>query len=237
MHGLGDLAAVVFVSEEVTAAVDKVVGALEENQLGLRLEVMSGRQGVMFLRVVSHHDEGAGEAAFGQTGVHGGVGVQVQVDGRSLDLGTVVVQAADRMFEVPPVGHPLSIVLGDQVELLGYDLSGETVAPGETLTLTLYWRALTEMDESYTVFTHLVAPDGSMAGQCDNPPVGGSYPTNLWLAGEVVTDVYEIAISADAAPGEHLLVVGMYVAETGARLPVSGESGDAVVLQTITLAE
>jgi hypothetical protein len=163
--------------------------------------------------------------------------LQVQVDGQSFGLGTVVVQAADRTFEVPAVGHPLGILLGDQVELLGYDLSGETVAPGETLTLTLYWQALTEMDESYTVFTHLIAPDGSMTGQRDNPPVGGNHPTNLWLAGEVVSDAYEITISADAAPGEHLLEVGMYVAETGARLPVSGTQDDGVVLQTITITE
>ncbi len=163
--------------------------------------------------------------------------LRLRIDGRSFGLGTVVVQVADRTFEAPPVAHPLGVALGDQVELLGYDLSGETAAPGETLTLTLYWRALAEMDESYTVFTHLVAPDGSMTGQRDNPPVGGSYPTNLWLTGEVVTDVYEIAISASAAPGEHLLEVGMYVAETGTRLPVSGTSDDAVVLQTITITE
>jgi len=71
------------------------------------------------------------------------------------------------------------------------------VAPGDTLTLTLYWRALTEMDEPYTVFTHLLAPDGSMAGQWDSHPVGGAYPTDLWLAGEVVTDVREIPVRAD----------------------------------------
>jgi len=93
------------------------------------------------------------------------------------------------------------------------------------------------MDESYTVFTHLMAPDGTIAGQKDNPPVGGSYPTNLWLSGEVVVDVYEIPISADAAPGEHVLEIGLYVAETGARLPVLGEFTDAVTLQVVIIEE
>ncbi|MBE9508965.1 MAG: hypothetical protein IMY86_13065, partial [Chloroflexi bacterium] len=161
--------------------------------------------------------------------------LQLQVGGLSLDLGTVTVLAVDRAFDVPPISHPLIATLGDQVELLGYDLSAETVAPGDTLALTLYWRALTEMDESYTVFAHLLAPDGSMTGQRDNYPVGGTYPTDLWLSGEVVTDVYEIPIRADAAPGEHRLEVGMYVAETGARLAVGTTPGDAVVLQTVTV--
>jgi len=165
-------------------------------------------------------------------------------ESQPLDLGLVTVQAIDRAFDLPPISHPLTATLGDQVALLGYDLSAETVAPGDTLTLTLYWRALAEMDEDYTVFVHLLAPDGSMAGQRDNQPVGSSYPTSLWLAGEVVTDVYEIPVRAGGAPGAHRLEVGMYVAETGARLPTCDEQGqtiagttdDAIPLQTVTVA-
>jgi hypothetical protein len=161
----------------------------------------------------------------------------VKVGGTSVDLGTVTVQATARIFDVPPISHPLAANLGDRVELLGYDLSAGSASPGDTLALTLYWRALAEMDESYTVFTHVAAPDGSIVGQKDNPPAGGSYPTDLWLPGEVVVDIYEIPISADAAPGEHTLEVGAYVAETGARLPVVGTATDAIVLQTITIGE
>jgi len=152
-----------------------------------------------------------------------------------LNLGVVTVQAIERTFNVPSISHPLSATLGGQVQLLGYDLSAEVVVPEATLTLTLYWRALTEMDEDYTVFTHLLAPDGSLTGQQDNPPVGGTYPTSLWLAGEVVTDVYEIPIRADAAPGTNQLEVGMYVAETGARLSIAGTSGDSIVVQTVSI--
>jgi hypothetical protein len=108
--------------------------------------------------------------------------------GRSLalDLGTVTVQATDRTFDVPPISHPLTAALGDQVELLGYDLltpipalspyKGEgSVAPGDTLTLILYWRALTEMDDDYTVFTHLLGPARQSTGRRHIPhqPVAG----------------------------------------------------------------
>jgi hypothetical protein len=89
------------------------------------------------------------------------------------------------------------------------------------------------MEESYTVFTHLVTPDGALSGQQDNPPLGGTYPTNLWLSGEVVVDRYEITVAADAGPGAHRLEVGMYVAQTGTRLPVDGRGDDAVVLQVV----
>ena len=96
--------------------------------------------------------------------------LRVAVAGTALDLGHVTVQETERMFEVPPISRPLKATLGDRVELLGYDLPADSIAPGETLTLTLTWRALSEMDTDYTVFTHLLAPDGSMTGQRDSQP-------------------------------------------------------------------
>jgi len=162
-------------------------------------------------------------------------------EGAMFDLGVVTVRAVERVFDVPPVSHPLTVTLGGQVELLGYDLAtsavprstyeGEAVvAPGEALRLVLYWRALTEMDEDYTVFVHLLGADGGMVGQRDGQPVGGGYPTSLWMAGEVVADVYEVTVRRGAAPGGHRLEVGMYVAETGERLAVAGSADDSVVL-------
>jgi hypothetical protein len=157
-------------------------------------------------------------------------------DDPALTLGEITVTAVDRSFDVPLTPHPLTATLGDQVRLLGYDLSEETFRPGDTLILTLYWQAQTEIDRDYTVFTHLVGADGSTTGQRDSHPVGGTYPTSLWVSGEVVADVYEIQIRADAAPGDHWLKVGMYIAENGYRLP-TGDAGDAITLQMITVTD
>jgi hypothetical protein len=161
--------------------------------------------------------------------------LKLKVGGQYFELGDITVEAIDRTFEIPRMENSMNVTLGDRVALLGYDL--ETSPSADAITLTLYWQAQIEMNESYTVFVHIVAPDGSMTGQRDSLPVGGSYPTNLWLAGEVVADTYEIEVSAETAPGEHVLEVGMYVAETGARLPVTGSAADSVVLQTITVKE
>jgi hypothetical protein len=91
------------------------------------------------------------------------------------------------------------------------------------------------MDESYTVFAHLVAPDDTLSGQRDSPPLDGTYPTTLWLPGEVMADIYEIPVRADTPPGVHRLTVGMYVAETGARLLIADTSDDAVFLQPVAV--
>lgn len=131
--------------------------------------------------------------------------------------------------EPPPVEaldieHPLSANLGDQVRLLGYNLESG-FRPGDRIHLTLFWQALQAMDRGYTVFIHLVDEQGRFWGQKDNPPVDGFYPTTVWEVGEIVRDQYDLPISPDAPPGPYQIEVGMYLAETGERLPVLAEDG------------
>lgn len=153
-----------------------------------------------------------------------------------LALTTVDIAQVDRRTVAPPTQHPLHANLGDQVELLGYDLNLTQAAPGDALHLTLYWRALAEMDTSYTVFTHLLDGDEHIRGQQDNPPVGGAYPTSLWMVGEVVVDEYDIAVDADALPGPHVIEVGMYDPADLRRLPIL-DSGGAIIGNRVVLEE
>jgi hypothetical protein len=156
------------------------------------------------------------------------------------DLGWLAVEARERVTTVPPIGYPLVMNFDHHVELLGYDLEKTSLGPGDTLHLTLYWRALVEMDSSYTVFTHLLDSDSRIRGQKDSVPGNGTLPTTSWMAGEIITDRYEIAIHSDAQPGQYVLEIGFYDADTGQRLPVVNQEGqhldDRVLLPTeITL--
>ncbi len=103
-----------------------------------------------------------------------------------------------------------------------------TIAPGQPIPLTLMWRATDRPKGSYTVFTHVVGPDGALWGQWDNPPVWGTYPTGDWSAGEVVFDQYRIPLREDTPPGAYRLLVGMYEPGSGARLPVVDSGGQPV---------
>ncbi len=145
--------------------------------------------------------------------------------GGELTIGPVEVPRR----EPPPVEaldieHPLSANLADKVRLLGYNMTG-AFRPGNEVHLTLFWQALKAMDEDYTVFIHLADPQGHLWGQKDNPPVDGFYPTTTWEAGEIVRDQYDLRVSPDTPPGQYQLEVGMYLAETGERLPVLAEDG------------
>jgi hypothetical protein len=163
-------------------------------------------------------------------------GVQVGQAG----LGRLMVEARERVTTMPSIEYPLVANLDHKVELLGYDLEETSLKPGDTLHLTLYWRALAEMDKSYTVFTHLLDNDSRIWGQKDSIPGNGTLPTTSWVAGEIITDKYEIAVHSDAQPGQYVLEIGLYDADTGQRLSVVNQEGqhldDKVLLPTeITL--
>ncbi len=157
------------------------------------------------------------------------------------ELGELTVEARPRSFEIPPIQHPLSVRLGGQVEFLGYGLKADHVTAGDTLHLTLYWRALAGMETSYKVFTHLLGGDGRMWGQKDDFPGQGTLPTTGWAEGEVIVDEYEIAIDPTAPAGDYQLEIGMYDPASGARLPILDEKGeiqgDRILLKKIAVGK
>jgi len=157
----------------------------------------------------------------------------------TISLGHLSIEAWERQFAVPVIQHPLEVNLGNKVELWGDNLDRTSAKPGDSLHLTLYWRALGPMDASYTVFTHLLDGESRVWGQKDSVPQAGSYPTALWVEGEVVADEYEIVVKPDAPPGQYVIEVGMYLPQSGQRLPVLDElwqvQGDRILLKAVEI--
>jgi hypothetical protein len=140
--------------------------------------------------------------------------------GEDLLLGPIEIPRREiPTIESLDIEHPLKINLGDKIQLLGYNLESGFRA-GDGIHLTLFWQCLDKMNQNYTVFTHLIDGENKIWAQQDNYPVDGFYATTRWEAGEVVRDQYDILISPDAPPGDYQIEVGMYLAETGERLPI-----------------
>jgi hypothetical protein len=142
--------------------------------------------------------------------------------------------------QLTPPAHPLVVDLGDQFQLLGYDLSSPELSRREPLSLALHWQAVKPPGADYTVFTQLIGPDGLVWGQQDNQPQGGRYPTSAWAVRDKVVDRYELALREGAPPGQYRLLVGMYALASGQRLAAIAEDGrrladDAVEVTTLTL--
>ncbi len=141
------------------------------------------------------------------------------------ELGTNFVgkiKIAPPAYVTPPIDQPLVQRLGDQFELVGYDLDRAVVKPGESLGLRTYWRALRRPDADYTIFAQVRDATNQVVGQQDDAPQAGAYPTSFWDAGEVVIDDRVIEIPANAPAGKYPVKVGMYLLADGSRLSIDG---------------
>lgn len=133
-----------------------------------------------------------------------------------------------------PAAKPLA-QLGDCIALLQTAVPPAPWRPGATQKIALTWQRTSPLCGRYTVFAHLVGPNGLVA-QRDQEPLQGFYPTDGWLVDTAVTDTYELALPADLAAGDYQLLIGMYDPVTGQRLPVvvAGEAGsDAYSAATV----
>ncbi len=110
------------------------------------------------------------------------------------------------------VPNPLSINFGGKIELVGYSLSDLTPNAGDSLTLTLYWRAIQPVSEDYVVFAHVVDPQTTTiyAGS-DAMPADWNAPTSTWQPGTVIEDAHSLDVSADTPPGIYEVEIGLYL--------------------------
>ncbi|HUS71044.1 MAG TPA: glycosyltransferase family 39 protein [Anaerolineae bacterium] len=139
------------------------------------------------------------------------------------------------------ISQAMSVNLGNQVDLVGFDLDRREARAGDTVHLTLFWRARQEIKEDYTVFTHLADAEGRIWAQDDSYPVDGDYPTSFWSVGEVVRDQYELVLPSDVPAGDYEIEVGLYLVSSGARLPVLDDAGQVldnrILLDTVMVTD
>jgi hypothetical protein len=138
--------------------------------------------------------------------------------------------------------NPRVVNLGQEIQLLGFDLDNSQVRPGEPVSLALHWKAIAPPSIDYTVFAQLIGPDGRVWGQQDNQPQRGRYPTTAWTVQDKVVDQYELTPAEDAPAGSYHLLVGMYDLATRERLAAIDGNGqrlpnDAIDLSSIEIVQ
>ena len=131
---------------------------------------------------------------------------------------------------LPPVpDHPLEIMSGEAITLLGYDAPAQ-LSPGSSLRIAFYWHARRPIEEELKVFVHVFGPTEAPAlvTQSDAIPVHWTYPTTEWQEGDYVRDVHALPIDLDLPRGNYRVVVGLYDSVTGERLELRDADGNAL---------
>jgi len=137
--------------------------------------------------------------------------------------------------------HRLDVIFGDEIKLEGYDLiPAGPLRPNQSFRLKLYWRAVAPSTGSHKVSVQSYYGDGVMVAQKDALPVCDREPTTTWDVGELVVDVHDVTVAADAPPGVYPLFVSLYRETNGERLPIrqpTGELVDALQLGNLEIQE
>lgn len=149
---------------------------------------------------------------------------------------------------------PIEIRLGDHIALTGYRLLRPSanrtpatsqglscadnatdnqlvrIEPGEIVQAQLRWTTDAPLNVRYVVFLQALDAANHLVGQRDAEP---KTPTIGWKPGEPVPDHHGLFIEPGTPPGDYRVIVGLYDAATGRRLPTF--SGDFVELATLVV--
>jgi hypothetical protein len=150
-----------------------------------------------------------------------------------LTIGTVNLQPS-LLSDLP---NPQQINFGNMIELIGYDISTLNPASGDTLELTLYWRALQPLERDYVVFANILDPQTfTKYAESNAMPVQWTRPTSTWTVGEIVEDVHTLTVVENVAEGVFPIEIGLYLQQEGfPRLGVIGTYNNYVYLTPVRI--
>jgi hypothetical protein len=114
------------------------------------------------------------------------------------------------------IAQPRDTRFDDALQWLGYDINANTFQRGDTVRVTLYWRALPALNKNLSTFVHLTASDGFVLAQKDSLHPA-NVPTTRWDTDAYAADEHAFEIPATLAPGAYELRGGVYDPATNTR--------------------
>jgi NADH:ubiquinone oxidoreductase subunit 6 (subunit J) len=104
---------------------------------------------------------------------------------------------------------------------------------GDPLCFELQWRTTRPLPTNYTIFIHVLDPNGQIVAQTDLQPGGGYAPTSSWPVGQLISDRHGLVLPPTFSPGEYHIVAGVYGPD-GVRLHTT-EGTDTILLSKVVV--
>jgi hypothetical protein len=123
-----------------------------------------------------------------------------------------------------PTSIPIQFFVGEDFEILGYDVNRTTLRPGDTLEVAVYWYPRNESSVNYSSFMHVGTLGLPPLAQQDKLHPAERVISEWWKPTGYIYDLYTIQLPSDMPVGEYDVLVGMYTCEG---LPI-GECGSGI---------
>lgn len=136
--------------------------------------------------------------------------------GRTIALGNISIRRSDAP-SAPIIPNPLNVAW-NEIVLAGYASLPDTLNAGDTLPLTLYWRAQQNPARDYRVLIRLRDSAGIERVMLTHSPANG-WATTHWRAGETWLDKIALTIPADTTPGIAQIFIGLLDEQGNALAP------------------
>ncbi len=137
--------------------------------------------------------------------------------------------------DVPTDAIPTNITFGESIQLAAAKLPTATARPNEQLPFTLYWQTIQQPQANYTIFLQLLNEHGELVASGDSLPMGGQYATRAWLPDHTIPDTHFLTIPEGIPSGSYTVKTGLYLAETGERLPAFAATGQQLIDNAYTI--
>jgi hypothetical protein len=140
-----------------------------------------------------------------------------------VSLGMVTVQEVDRQMTEPDLRGRIGARFAGGAELVGLDFKGRRARAGDTVDLTLVWRAGSQIQGDQIVTVALLDEAGRVLMLQESEPAGGKRPTSGWMGDEYVEDGWKVRLPRELPKGRVRLAVSLVDPVAGRR--VLTESG------------
>jgi 4-amino-4-deoxy-L-arabinose transferase-like glycosyltransferase len=122
----------------------------------------------------------------------------------------------------PRPTHRLEANLGDQLDVLGWDVTDlddqpvKDVVPQRRYRFVIYYRVVARISGAWETFVHIDGFQRRFNG--DHKTLDGRYGFALWQVGDLIADRHEIELEPNFTPGTYQVFFGLYAGSR--RLPV-----------------
>jgi hypothetical protein len=115
--------------------------------------------------------------------------------------------------ELDEIAYPTSILFGDKVRLIGYDLDRSQLKPGDKLSITFYWEFLQSPPSDWQFNLGWQSLDEEYISVTKVDLLNSYIPKSEIPPGTIFKDVQQLTVGKDLSPAHYNLTVGWIASE------------------------